>query len=123
MPQELKDKFQDFDLTEAAENDIMSNLGMSFKNLPGKEFSQSCKVLMNNLIKEGRNQFSFFEKFLREKVFVENARRTEEMSGKALMDKSFIEKKIGNYKIGRKLPENTPEYDLNSDVQFDLKTP
>ena len=86
VPGELTKKFQNFNMVENPDNDILRNAGICFYQESDKSITLKLKEMLNMIISELDSKFPKFQTLLQEKVFV------------------IDEKKTLNYKIGRKLP-------------------
>ena len=105
VPGDLAKKFQNFNMVENPDNDILRNARICFFEEDEKNISLKLKVMFNSIIEELNSKFPKFQALLQEKVFVTG------------------ENKQLNYKIGRKLPETISKFNLNDDVELTITAP
>lgn len=95
VPGDLTQVFREFNMLENPENDILRNAGICFVDSSEEAIIKKLKQFFNILIDELDNKFPIFQNLLQERVF------SRIVDGKKI---TF------NYKIGRKLPENTAKF-------------
>lgn len=109
---DLSQKFKSFDFVENPKNDILAKFKIFFTGSSEANIVKQVKIFFNTIMEELDDKFPVFKNLMEEKVF-----KYEEGEG------SLKKTKILNYKIGRKIPENTSKFVVDDSEELTINSP